>query len=149
MRFHAIVLTAGKTTTGVAVPAAIVDALGGGKRPKVRVTIGEYTFRNSVSPMNGTYMLGLNADVRQHTGIAGGDTIEIELQLDTEPREVTVPADFAAALDRTPQARSFFDQLSYSNRSAHVLSIEGAKTEATRLRRIEKSVATLAAGKAR
>jgi Bacteriocin-protection, YdeI or OmpD-Associated/Domain of unknown function (DUF1905) len=149
MKFQTTVLTAGKTTTGVAVPAAIVDALGGGKRPKVRVTIGEYTFRNSVAPMNGTHMLGLSADVRRQTGVAGGDVIEIELQLDTEPREVTIPADFAAALDLQPHARAFFDQLSYSNRSAHVLSIEGAKTDATRQRRIEKSVSTLAAGNAR
>jgi hypothetical protein len=149
MRFETTVLTAGKTTTGVAVPAGIVEGLGGGKRPKVRVTIGEHTFRNSVAPMNGVYMLGLNADVRQQTGIAGGDIIEIELQLDTEPRQVIVPADFAAALDREPQARNFFDKLSYTNRSAHVLSIEGAKTDTTRQRRIEKAVTTLAAGKAR
>jgi hypothetical protein len=149
MRFQTTVLTAGKTTTGVAVPAAIVEALGGGKRPKVWVTIGEHTFRNSVAPMNGIYMLGLNADVRQQTGIAGGDTIELELQLDTMPREVTVPADFAAALDQQPQARNLFDQLSYSNRRAHVLSIEGAKTDATRQRRIQKAVSTLAAGNIR
>jgi hypothetical protein len=149
MRFQTIVLTAGKTTTGVAVPAAIVDALGSGKRPKVRVTVGQHTFRSSVAPMNGTYMLGLNADVRQQTGIAGGDVIELEIRLDTEPREVTVPADFSAALDQEPHARNFFDQLSYSNRRAHVLSIEGAKSDATRRRRIEKSVATLAAGNAR
>lgn len=149
MRFQATVLTAGKTATGVAVPPALVDALGGGKRPKVRVTIGDYTFRTSVAPMNGTYMLGLNADVRQRTGIAGGDTIELGLELDTEPREVIVPADFAAALDQEPHARNFFDQLSYSNRRAHVMSIEGAKTDATRRRRIEKSVITLAAGNAR
>lgn len=149
MRFQTEVLTAGKTATGVAVPEAVVEALGGGKRPKVWVTIGEHTFRNSVAPMNGIYMLGLSADVRQQTGIAGGDVVEVELRLDTEPREVDLPADFAAALDREPGARAFFDQLSYSNRRAHVLSVEGAKTDATRQRRIEKSVSTLAAGKAR
>lgn len=149
MKFQATVLTAGKTATGVAVPTEVVDALGGGRRPKVRVTIGDHTFRNSVAPMNGTYMLGLNADVRRQTGIAGGDVIEIELHLDTEAREVIVPADFAAALDRVPQARSFFDGLSYSNRRAHVLLIDGAKTDATRQRRIERSVSALAAGKVR
>ncbi|WP_248964570.1 YdeI/OmpD-associated family protein [Sphaerisporangium perillae] len=149
MRFHTIVLSSGKTTTGIEVPAEIVEALGGGKRPKVRLTIAGHTFRNSVAPMNGTYMLGLNADVRQQTGVAAGDTIEIDLQLDTEPREVAVPADFAAALDREPAARNLFDRLSYSNRRAHVLSIDGAKTDATRQRRIDKSVATLAAGNIR
>lgn len=113
------------------------------------MTIGQHTFRSSVAPTNGTYMLGLNADVRQQTGIAGADVIELESPLDTEPLEVAVPADFSAALGQEPQARKFFDQLSYSNRSTHVLSIEGAKTDATRRRRIEKSVATLASGNVR
>ncbi|MET9492979.1 YdeI/OmpD-associated family protein [Nocardia sp. NPDC006630] len=143
MKFTATVLIAGKTATGVVVPHEVVEALGGGKRPKVRVTLGDNVFRNSVAPMNGVYMLGLNADVRQQTGIAGGDVIEIELQLDTEPRVVEVPADFAAALDREPCARDSFDRLSYSNRRAHVLAIEGAKTTVTRQRRIEKSIARL------
>ncbi|MFD1938744.1 YdeI/OmpD-associated family protein [Nonomuraea mangrovi] len=149
MRFQTIVLSNGKIATGIEVPAEIIEALGSGRRPKVRVTIAGHTFRNSVAPMNGTYMLGLNADVRKQTGVAAGDTIEIDLQVDTEPREVTVPADFAAALDREPEARNTFDRLSYSNRRAHVLSIEGAKTDATRQRRIDKSVSTLAAGNIR
>ena len=149
MKFTATVQLAGKTTTGVTVPPDVVNALGAGRRPKVRVTIGEHTYRNSVAPMNGVYMLGLNADVRQQTGVAAGDTIEIDLQVDTEPREVTIPADLAAALDREPDARHFFDHLSYSNRRWHVLSIEGAKTDATRQRRIDKSITLLAAGKAR
>ena len=149
MKFTATVQLAGKTTTGVTVPPEIVDALGAGRRPKVRVTIGDHTFRNSVAPMNGSYLLGINADVRQQTGVAAGDTIEIDLQVDTEPREVAVPADFAAALDRAPDARRCFDQLSYSNQRWHVLSIEGAKTDTTRQRRIERSIALLAAGKSR
>ena len=52
-------------------------------------------------------------------------------------------------LDADPAARQTFDGLSYSNRSWHVLSIEGAKTEATRQRRIEKSIATLHEGRPR
>ncbi|MEV6071084.1 YdeI/OmpD-associated family protein [Nocardia sp. NPDC052001] len=145
MKFTATVLLAGKTATGVVVPPEVVEALGGGKRPKVRVTIGDTTFRNSVAPMNGVYMLGLNADVRQQTGIAADDVVEIDLHLDTEPRVVEVPDDFAAALNREPRAAAAFDRLSYSNRRAHVLSIEGAKTAATRERRIAKSIATLSA----
>lgn len=143
MKFQATILVSGKTATGVVVPPAIVEALGGGGRPKVRVTIGDHTFRNSVAPMGGVYMLGLNADVRKQTGIAGGDVIEIELELDTEPREVTIPDDFAAALDGS-NLSAVFAGLSYSNQRWHVLSIDGAKTAATRQRRIEKSIATLA-----
>ena len=75
--------------------------------------------------------------------------MDVDLELDTAPREVAVPDDFAAALDADPEARRTFDGLSYSNRSWHVLSIEGAKTDETRQRRIEKSIATLHEGRPR
>jgi len=69
--------------------------------------------------------------------------VEVHLELDLTPRELAVPDDFAAALAQTPEARNAFDQLSYSRRQWHVLSIEEAKTTATRQRRIAKSVALL------
>jgi uncharacterized protein YdeI (YjbR/CyaY-like superfamily) len=81
--------------------------------------------------------------------VAAGDTVDVDMELDTAPREVSVPADLAAALDAEPAARRTFDDLSYSNRSWHVLSIEAAKTDETRQRRIDKSVATLREGRAR
>ena len=149
MKFTATVLLAGKTATGVLVPSEVVEALGGGKRPKVVATIGDFSWRNSVAPMNGCYMLGINADVRAATGVAADDVVEIDLALDTAPREVVVPADFAAALAQDPVAEQFYNGLSYTLRKLHVTSVEGAKSEATRQRRIEKSVALLAAGKAR
>jgi uncharacterized protein YdeI (YjbR/CyaY-like superfamily) len=71
------------------------------------------------------------------------------MELDTAPREVTVPADFAAALDAEPAARRTFDSLSYSNKSWHVLQVAGAKTDETRQRRIAKSVGILKHGRAR
>ena len=73
----------------------------------------------------------------------------MDLELDTAPREVTVPPDFAAALDAEPGAPTTFEGLSYSNQSWHVLNIKGTKTPETRQRRIEKSIATLREGKAR
>ena len=149
MKFTARVLLSGKSATGVEVPAEIVDALGGGRRPKVKVAIGDYTYRNSVAPMNGTFMLSISAEVRSGAGIAAGDVIEIDLALDTEPREVSVPDDFAHALAENPAAEQFFNTLSYSLRRVHVDSIQGAKSAETRERRITKSIALLAQGKAR
>ena len=75
--------------------------------------------------------------------------MEVEIQLDAAPREVTVPADLAAALDAEPEARRRFDGLSYSNKSWHVLQVESAKTDETRQRRIAKSVDMLRQGRAR
>ncbi|HEV2640429.1 MAG TPA: YdeI/OmpD-associated family protein [Actinocrinis sp.] len=149
MKITATVQLNGKTATGVVIPEDIVEALGGGQRPKVQVTIGDYTYRNSVAPMNGGHMLSLSSEVRQATGVKAGDTIELDLQLDTAPREIGVPDDLAAALAESPQAKAFFGQLSYSNQRVHTESVTGAKTAETRQRRIQKAVALLAEGKVR
>ena len=149
MRFHATLETEGKTATGINVPAEVVDALGGGRRPRVRVTINGHTYRSSVAVLGGRYMLGVSAENRAAAGVEGGQAVDVELELDTAPREVTVPPDFASALTAEPAAQATFDSLSYSNKSWHVLQIEGAKTDETRQRRIAKSVEALRAGKVR
>ena len=149
MRFRTTILQGDKTATGIRVPAEIVDGLGAGRRPKVSVTIRGYTYRSSVAVMGGDYMIGVSADVRAGAGIAGGDEVEVDLELDTAPREVTVPPDFAAALDADPEARRTFEALSYSNKSWHTLQIAGAKTVETRTRRITRSVEALREGRPR
>jgi Bacteriocin-protection, YdeI or OmpD-Associated/Domain of unknown function (DUF1905) len=149
MRFRTTIQQSSKTATGIRVPAEIVDGLGAGRRPKVRVTIRGYTYRSSVAVMGGVYMIGVSAETRAGAGIAGGDEVEVDLELDTAPREVTVSADFAEALDAEPSARRTFDALSYSNKSWHVLQIEGAKSDETRQRRIVKSVEVLREGRPR
>jgi len=143
MRFRAEILLAGRTATGIEVPADVVEALGAGKRPPVRVTINGFTYRSTVAVMGGMFMVGVNAENRAAAGVAAGDVVDVDLELDTEVREVIVPADFADALDRDGEARGRFDALSYSNRHRHVLAIEEAKTAETRQRRIDKAVAAL------
>ena len=149
MRFRATIEQNGKTATGFRVPAEVVEAMGSGKRPAVLVTINGQTYRNTVAVMGGDYMVGVSAENRALTGVAAGDEVEVDIAPDTAPREVVVPDDFAAALAAEPAARRTFDDLSYSNRSWHVLSIEGAKTAETRQRRIAKSVGVLREGKPR
>lgn len=149
MRFRTTILQTGATATGIQVPVEIVDAIGAGKRPKVSVTINGYTYRSSIAVMGGDFMVGLSADNRAGAGVAAGDHVDVEIELDTEPRVVVVPTDFAAALDAEPSARRTFDALSYSNQSWHVYQVEGAKTDETRQRRIGKSVETLRDGRPR
>ena len=149
MRFRTTIQQSGKTATGIQVPDEVVDALGSGRRPAVKVTINGYTYRNTVAVMGGVYMVGVSAEHRAGAGVAGGDEVDVDVELDTAPREVTVPADFAAALDAEPNARRTFDGLSYSNKSWHVLQIEGAKTDETRQRRIARSVDVLKQGRSR
>ena len=142
-KFRTEILQAGKTATGIEVPAKVVESLDSGKRPKVRVTINGFTYRSSVAPMGGKFMVGVSAEVRERAGVAGGDVVDVEMELDTEVREVTVPPDFSVALRRDPAARRSFERLSYSKKRWHVLSIEGAKTAETRQRRIANSVRIL------
>jgi Bacteriocin-protection, YdeI or OmpD-Associated/Domain of unknown function (DUF1905) len=143
MRFRTRILQGGKTATGIRVPDEVVEKLGAGKRPPVRVTINGYTYRSTVAVMGGKFMVGVSAVVREHAHVAGGDDVDVEMQLDTAPREVAVPADFKKALDRDAKARRAFDGLSFSNKQRLVLPVEQAKTPETRERRIAKAVATL------
>ncbi|WP_328328754.1 YdeI/OmpD-associated family protein [Kribbella sp. NBC_00382] len=138
---------AGTTVTGIEVPAEVIEALGQGKKPPVVVTLNGYTYRNSVAVMGGRYMVALSVKHREAAGVAGGDEVDVEIALDDQPREVEVPADFAAALDAEPKARAFFDGLSYSQRSWFVLGIEEAKKPETRANRITKAVERLASGR--
>ncbi len=149
MRFRTTILQTGKTAAGIKVPVEIVERLGAGKRPAITVTINGYAYRNTIAVMGGVYMVGVSAEHRAGAGVAGGDVVDVDIELDIAPREVAVPADFAAALDVAPKARATFDSLSYSNKSWHVLQVTGAKTDETRQRRIAKSVEMLNEGRAR
>jgi len=148
MRFRAIIQLSGKTSTGISVPSEVVEGLGSGKRPPVRVTINGHSYRSTVAPMGGGFLLPVSAENRVSAGVEAGDEVEVDIELDTEPREVTVPPDFKDALDRDVVASGFFDGLSRSSKQRVVLSIEGAKTAETRLRRITKAISELREGRA-
>jgi hypothetical protein len=147
MKFTTKLELGGKTATGFVVPPEVVEALGKGKKPPVKVTINGYTYRNTVAVMGGEYMIGVAAEHRAPAGVKAGDVIEVDLELDTEPRVLEIPADLTEALEREPQAKTYFESLSYSNKRRHVLAIEGAKAAETRQRRIEKSVGMFRQGK--
>ena len=137
----------GKNATGLEVPAEVVDALGAGKKPPVVVTVGGHSYRSTVAVMGGRYLLPLSAENRAAAGVAAGDDVEVDVELDTAPREVVVPADLAAALDGDATARAAFDALSDSNRRRHVMAIEDAKTPETRQRRVAKTLDALREGR--
>jgi hypothetical protein len=146
MRFRASIQLGGKTATGIEVPPEVVASLGASKRPAVRVTINDYTYRSTVASLGGTFMLPVSAEVRERASVAAGDEVDVDIEPDTEPREVTVPPDFTAALDDDADARRYFDGLSYSNKRRFVMGIEEAKSAETRQRRIAKAIGTLREG---
>jgi hypothetical protein len=147
VRFRTTIELGGRTATGLEVPAEVVDGLGVGKKPPVRVTIGGHTYRSTVAVMGGRYLLPLSAENRSAAGVAAGDEVDVDVELDTEPREVAVPADLSAALEGDDAAREAFERLSYSHRRRHVMAIEEAKTPETRQRRVIKALEMLREGR--
>ena len=91
MRFHTVIKQGDKTATGIEVPAEVVAALGSSRKPPVKVTINGYTYRSTVATMGGAFMVGVSADVRDKAGVAGGDAVDVDIELDTEKREVDGP----------------------------------------------------------
>jgi len=145
--FKTTILSTGKNTTGIVIPAAIIEELGAGKKPPVKVTLNGYTYRSTVAVMGGKFMVGVSSSVRTESGVKGGDTYNVTIELDTEERKVTLPDALKKALDENPAAKQFFESLSYSKQRIHADSIASAKTPETLRRRIEKSVVELNAGK--
>ena len=142
MRFETTLFLVGNNT-GIDVPPAVLEQLGGGKRPLVNVTVNDsYAYRSAIAPMAGRYLIAFSSDKRAATGLTGGETITVELTLDTEPRTVEPPDDLAAAL-AAADVRDAFDQLAPSRQKAHVTSVEGAKAADTRARRVSAVVDAL------
>jgi hypothetical protein len=121
----------------------VVEALGAGKRPPVTITINGHSWKTRVAIMRGRYLLGLSNANRKSAGVVTGDEVEVEVEIDAEPRVVVEPADFARALDADAVARTAYDRLADSHQREHVRAIESAKKPETRARRIEKALAML------
>ncbi|SFS14495.1 protein of unknown function [Microbacterium sp. cf046] len=142
MRFETTLFRVGNNT-GIDVPPEVLEQLGGGKRPLVNVTVNDdFSYRSAIAPMAGRFLISFSSDKRAATGLQGGETITVDLTLDTEPRTVEVPDDLAAAL-ADAGLRESFDKLAPSHQKAHVTSVEGAKATETRARRVAAVVEKL------
>jgi len=147
MDFRTVVELGGKTATGMQVPDEVVSALGAGQRPAVRVLVGGHTYRTTVASMGGRFLVSLSAENRTAAGVSAGQEVDVSIEADAAPREVTVPADLADALAGDHDAQAFFDALAYSHRKEWVRWIEAAKRVETRTARVSTTLASLRAGK--
>ena len=145
MRFRATLETNGRTATGIEVPTSVVDALAAGKRPPVRVTLHEHTYRTTVARMGGRFLVPVSAEVRKAAGVTAGDELDVGIELDDAPRTVDVPPDLAAALAEAPAAAQAWEKLAYTHQKEWARSVEDAKKPETRARRIAAAVEALRA----
>lgn len=114
-------------------------------RAPVKVTLNGFTYRSTIAAMGGPYFVPLRKSYREAAGVAGGQSVRVRLELDTEPRVVTPPADLLRALKAVPGAHARWKALSYTHQREHVESIEGAKKPETRARRIAAAIETVSA----
>jgi hypothetical protein len=121
----------------------------GAKRFPVVATINGYAWRTTVTRMHGQFVVGLNREVRVGAGVQAGDPVTMELELDTAPRAVDVPAELTEALDSDPQARAAFEALAFTHRKEFARWVAEAKREETRARRVSETLAMLRDGRTR
>jgi hypothetical protein len=141
-RVATTILQTGKNTAGIRVPEEVIEKLGGGKRPLVRVTINKHTYRSAVAVMDSKYMISFNSEHRKASGVQGGDETDVTLELDLEPRTVEIPKDLKNALIKA-KALNAFENSAPSMKKEYVRQVEEAKAQETRERRIAKIVEKL------
>ena len=142
--FTTTLLATGGNNVGIPVPDDVVAAFDRGRRVPVVVTVdGGYTYRTTVSSMGGRFLVSLNAETRAATGRGAGDEVEVRLEVDDAPRTVDVPPALAAALAADPAATATWAKPSPSKQKAHALSVDGARTDETRDRRVAKVLESL------
>jgi hypothetical protein len=147
-RFDSTVRAAGKTATGIPVPAEAIEELDAGRKPAVKITIGSYSYRTTVASRGDVFLIPLSAENRKGAGVEAGDDVKVKIELDTEPRLLEVPGDFQAALDADAKAREAFEPLSYSRKQRLVAPVANGKTPETRERNIDKAIKALREGSA-
>lgn len=133
--------------TGFTLPFDVPETYGTRARVPVCGTINGFPYRGTVFPRGGKYIFVVNRELRANAKATGGEMISVTMKRDEAPRLITPPADLARALRANKTAQAAWDKLSYTHQKEHARAVEDAKRPETRVRRIEKAIATLAEGK--
>lgn len=127
--------------TGITIPFD-VEKVFGAKRVPVKVWINGAEHLSTIVRMSGKYVVGVPKIFREAAKVKAGDLITVTLEKDSSERTVEVPQDFAAAMKKA-NVTDVFEKMSYTHCKEYVLSVEEAKKEETRNRRIEKNIEML------
>ena len=145
--FTATILDAGGGGAFVEIPFDVEKAFGL-KKPKVKAMIEGVPYRGTLVRMGSeNHLLIILKSIREQIGKTFGDEIKVSVELDIEERVVTVPAELKRAFRKNPDAKAFFEKLSYTHQKESVTWIEDAKKEETRQKRIIKTIEMFKKGK--
>ena len=130
--------------TLVPIPKEVAAKLGLKGMPKIQAVIAGTPYRGSLMPMgDGTYCLGVLKSIQEAAGVGYGDKIIVDLELDTTPRTVEMPADLAGAVAKDRKAAAAWEKLSFTDRKELALALTSAKKPETRQRRLAAALQRL------
>lgn len=121
----------------IEIPIEVLEELGANKRAPLIVRVSGHTYRSTATGMDGKCLVVFPQKDRDASGVKSGDTVSVELTLDVGRREVEIPDELFAALLSAGLVEKF-ELLTYSKRKEFCRLVTEAKTEETRLRRVEK-----------
>jgi hypothetical protein len=137
----------GSSVAWLNAPFEVVKVFGTRARVPVRGTINGFPFRSSLMPMGGCHGMAINKTMRDGAGIKAGDTVSVVMERDEAERTVEVPPILKKELAKSKTAQTNWKGLSFTSQKEIVVSINGAKQEETRTRRLAKAMDILKAGK--
>jgi hypothetical protein len=130
--------------TLVPVPKEVAAKLGLKGMPKINAVIAGTPYRGSLMPMgDGTFCLGVLKSILDAADVGAGDSITIDLELDTAPRTVELPPDLAIEIARDKKAIAAWEAMSYTTKKEMARSLEEAKRPETRERRLAQALEAL------
>lgn len=86
----------------------------------------------------GDFIMALKADIRKATRKGKGDTLQVELEIDS--KVIVPPKDLLECLADEPEAQVYFKSLPKSHQNYFGNWVKSAKTEGTRAKRIARVV---------
>ena len=143
MKFTSSVWANEDGNTGIIVPDHVIEELGGGKHPKVSLTVNGFTYRSSIAKMGDQFLIPVSKARRTEGNLEVDVPYEIDIELDTAPREVDLPDELAAHFETDSAAKATWDAMSYSNQLRLITPIHNAKKPDTRQRNVDKVIAQL------
>ncbi|RDB03614.1 YdeI/OmpD-associated family protein [Runella aurantiaca] len=124
------------------IPSHIAKELNPGVRTSYRVKgrLDGYSIKLvALLPMGeGGFIIPVNADMRRGIRKKEGATIEVELEIDTDP--LPQSDDLLACLEDEPKALTYFNSLPTSHQNYYSKWIESAKTIETKTKRISMMI---------
>ncbi len=110
----------------------------------VKGALNGFPIRATLVPKGGgRHRLFLNGEMRMRANVSVGDMVKLDLEMDTQPRNIPMPAEFALALEKNEAARTAFERLPPSRKKEILAYLNWVKQPETLKRNIKKVIAGL------